>query len=166
MGNTTIPHFAFTSRVNGVAKSLRNDVVLCNGETKIKYTALWDTGATNTCISNEAADALNLQCTGMTQIKTPSGIKTVKTYLIDIILPNNVTVKDIAVCDSEIGNQGIGALIGMDIISAGEFNVSTFEGNTWFTFRMPAKKHTDYVEQINFENLIGKKHGKGKRKHK
>ena len=36
--------------------------------------------------------------------------------------------------DSEIGNQGIDVLIGMDIISMGDFAVSNFSGKRQFSF--------------------------------
>lgn len=107
--------------------------------------ALWDTGAMKTCISTELAQNLLLVATGKKDIRTPSGTKTVNTYLINIILPNEIEVPDIEVCDSAIGAQGLGILIGMDIISQGDFAVSNFQGNTAFTFRMPSQETIDYT---------------------
>lgn len=157
---------AFTTKNKSIARSLKNTVTFCNGDSCCEVTALWDTGATGTCISKELAARLNLQSTGLQRMKTPSGEITANTYLVNILLPNNVPIHDIKVCDSEIGNQNIDALIGMDIISQGDFSVSTYNGETWFTFRVPSAKHTDYVEQIRYENTIGPTHGKGKRKHR
>ena len=54
----------------------------------------------------------------------------------------------------------------MDVINQGDFSVSNFEGKTVFSFRIPSKKTIDYVQEINIENVIGPKHGKGKRKKK
>ena len=39
-------------------------------------------------------------------------------------------------------------LIGMDIISLGDFSVSNFNGKTQFTFRIPSQAHTDYVQVL------------------
>lgn len=90
---------------------------------------------------------------------------TYSTYadFVDIILPNRVKVVDVPVCDSEIGNQQIDVLIGMDIITCGDFCISNFQGKTVLTYRTPSKQITDYVKESNIDNLINK-HGKGKRK--
>jgi len=57
-------------------------------------------------------------------------------------------------------------LIGMDIIGIGDFAVSNYNNKTIFSFRYPSKHKIDFVHEINLQNLIGKKHGKGKRKKK
>ena len=73
-------------------------------------------------------------------------------------------VEGIDVCESEIGNQGIGVLIGMDIIGKGDFAVSNYDGKTVFTFRTPSIKLTDYVQQNAASRTVGKLHGKGNKK--
>jgi len=102
--------------------------------------------------------------TGRKKIYTPSGTKVVNTYLLNIILPNDIVIKDVEVCDSDIGNQGLDVLIGMDIILLGDFAVSNFNDKTTFTFRVPSKQTTDYVKQIVVENAIDPKHGIGKKR--
>lgn len=61
---------------------------------------------------------------------------------------NDVTVTGVQVFESEIGNQGIDVLIGMDIISLGNFSVSNYNGKTQFTFGIPSQADTDYVKMI------------------
>ena len=58
------------------------------------------------------------------------------------------------VLDSEIGNQGIGMLIGMDIITKGDFAVSNYNGKTMFTFRMPSESTLNFVSGIKASNII------------
>lgn len=156
--------YAFTT-INkiGLCNRLTNSVVVVSEEKTVEALALWDTGATGTCISTEVVNKLGLSPTGKRIIRTPSGTSQVNTYLVSIILPNNVNIKDIEVCDSEIGNQGIGILIGMDIINAGDFAVSNYKGITTFSFRIPSKSTTDYAKELRIKNIIGT-HGKGKRK--
>ncbi len=48
---------------------------------------------------------------------------------------------------SEIGNQGIDLLIGMDIIGLGDFAVTNLNGVTQFTFRLPSVESIDFVNQ-------------------
>ncbi len=76
----------------------------------------------------------------------------------------SVFLKSAIVIDSEIGNQGLGALIGMNIISQGDFALTNFGGKTTFTFRHPSKRKIDFVQELRIEKAIGPKHGKQKRK--
>ena len=158
---------AFTSvSTNGLLGQLVNTATLKYNDNEIAVNALWDTGASKTCISKEAVQALELVALGKQKIRTPSGESEVSNYLIDILLPNNLTVRDISVCDSEIGSQGIGVLIGMDIITLGDFAVSNLNSKTVFSFRTPSLSLTDYVGAEKLKQVIGSKHGKGKRKKK
>lgn len=160
------PHIfhAFTTQSSHLINRLINDVIVSYNGKQQKVRALWDTGATGTCISTTVVQELEMVPTGKMNINTPAGSKIVNTYLLDVMLPNNVGVNDIQVCDSDIGNQGIDMLLGMDVILLGDFSVSSFGGKTTFTFRTPSKQKTDYVQQIRADNVIGQKHGKGKRK--
>lgn len=166
MQNFEQQYHAFTIKSMGIARQLKSEIVFFANGKSICVPGIWDTGATNTCISMQVANDLGLVSTGQRIIQTPSGSKLVNTYLVDIGLPNKVGVRGACVCDSDIGDQGIGALIGMDIISKGDFSVSNYDGKTVFTFRTPSKQITDYAAQITAENIIGQKHGKGKRKRK
>lgn len=155
---------AFTTKSNnGILKQLTNEVVIQNGSKSETAFALWDTGATGTCISKKMVTLLSLIPTGMKNIQTPSGSSQVHTYLVNIVLPNNVIIKNVEVCDSEIGDQGFDILIGMDIITQGDFAVSNLNNKTVFSFRVPSLKSTDYAGEIRKQNLIGT-HGPGKRK--
>lgn len=163
--NKTIYH-AYTTTYNGLSNKLINDVTAKAGEICCAAKAQWDTGASGTCISEELVAHLGLVPTGKLKIKTPSGAMDANTYIIDILFPNNVTISDVMVCGAKIGDQGIQMLIGMDVITLGDLAVSNYNGKTVFSFRIPSKKTTDYVKEINLENKIGPKHGQGKRKKK
>lgn len=166
MGNTPVEFHAFTTRCNGIAGSLRNTAGIESNGNRIEVTALWDTGATNSCISHDVVQKLSLTPTGKITIQTPSGASVMDTFMVNVLLPNRVIIPDVVVCDSDIGAQGIGMLIGMDIIRLGDFAVSNYDGKTVFTFRLPSKQTTDYVQQINLANIMGPPHGPGKRKRK
>ena len=162
--------YAFTSECNGKANRLINEAKVQSRGKEKTYLALWDTGAAITCISKHVATDLQLIPTGYIVIQGSSGSKKEPTYLVDIVLRNNVCVRGVRVSEAEIGNQGIDLLIGMDIIGLGDFAVSNHENNTVFTFRIPSIKRTDYVAEINTERIkaqIGT-HGKGntRKRHK
>lgn len=153
---------AFISVYPGYSNKLINKVDIIYNNTSLTIDALWDTGATSSCISHDVVASLSLIPTGKRNIRTPSGSSEVNTYLVDIILPNDVRIPDLIVCDSEIGAQDIGMLVGMDVINKGDLAVSNYNGRTTFSFRIPSIKNTNYVLEID-KNLS---HGKGKRKNK
>lgn len=164
--SSSIVYHAYTTSYKGLSNRLINDIELESNGSIVNSIAQWDTGASNTCISEETAKRLSLVPTGMIQVNTPSGKIICYTYLIDILFPNNVTIKDVKVTGTKIGSQGIDVLIGMDVITLGDLAVSNYNGATTFSFRIPSKEKTDYVKEINIQNIISKKHGSGKRKKK
>ena len=100
---------------------------------------------------------LNLIPTGMRNISTPSGEREVSTYLVKVVLPNGVDIGQIEVCETEIGNQGIALLVGMDVITRGDLSISNFNGRTVFTFSIPSMKTTDFAKAIKIANALGSK---------
>ncbi len=111
------------------------------------YTAVWDTGATSSVITQHLADALQLEQAG-TCLSGGAYGDTVecRTFLISLFLPNTVVIPELEVsdCDGDIGGD---MLIGMDVITMGDFAVSNFGGHTTFTFRMPSVQEIDFVTQ-------------------
>ena len=161
-----IPTYAFTTESKfGIVPQLKNEVIIKTDNNGVVARALWDTGATGTCISKDVVEKLQLIPTGKKNIKTPSGSSIVNTFLVSIILPNNVIVPNIEVCDSEIGDQNVDVLVGMNIITMGDLAISNYNNQTVFTFRVPSRKRTDYAMELNIEKQVGT-HGKGKRKRK
>lgn len=146
---------AFTTYFNRRTNQLYNEVTIRCGDKSVRTKAVWDTGATRSCISTETATILSLVPYGQVRINTPSGMSDRNMYLVDLELPNSVVVKDLGVSDSEIGGQGVGVLVGMDVISLGDFAVSNFDGKTTFTFRIPSEQLIDYVAEYRDANVIG-----------
>ena len=161
------PVFGFTTRYNGVANVLTNQISVCEAfdpnwgdpETiKKQFTCIWDTGATNTVISTNVINALSLKPSGRTIVHTVGeGGKVneyeVNTYLVNIYLPNNVMI--IGAIVAEGGISGGDLLIGMDIINMGDFAITNYEGQTCLSFRTPSVGQIDFVKEIdefNFKN--------------
>lgn len=152
---------AFTCKANGKSNVLKSEVTVSankelfpNAESK-KFNAIWDTGATNTAISNRVAKECGLIPTGQAICNAANGQSIVNTYLIDIGLPNNVNISKIPATEFK-AVEGSDLLIGMDIMSLGDLAISNYEGKTTFTFRLPSMKCTDYVREINqikFKNV-------------
>jgi hypothetical protein len=134
----------FTEKYNSIQRRLINSALIEYGGTTIPVISQWDTGATGTCISKDLVQKLGLLPIGMTKAHTPSGIGIMNKYMINLILNNEVRFVNLSVMDSEIGNQGIDVLIGMDIISLGDFAISNYNGKTQFSFRIPSQNHIEY----------------------
>lgn len=164
--DNAVQYSAFTIRYHAKLNKLMTPVSVVSGENSVDGEAIWDTGATSSCVSEDVVEKLGLIPIGMREIHTPSGSKSVNTYLVNVILPNRLTVTGVTVLETDIGKQGISMLIGMDIISLGDLAVSNYNQKTAFSFRFPSKETTDYVPQSNIDNLLGKKHGNGSKKRK
>lgn len=74
----------------------------------------------------------------------------VETYVIDIILPNNVIIQNVIGSCSNLGDD-IDMLIGMDIIRHGDFSITNKYGGTTFSFRIPSIKEIDYAEEYKLK---------------
>jgi hypothetical protein len=111
-----------------------------------KYKAIWDTGATNSVITDNVINDLELKPTGMTKTHTVGGLINVNTYLINIALPNRVGFKEVIVTKGEISDK-FDVLIGMDIIINGDFAVTNKDEITMFSFRVPSVEHIDFVKK-------------------
>ena len=113
-----------------------------NSTKGLPVNTLWDTGATESVITQKTVDAYGLKPTGTRRVNHAQGTsENVPTFLVDIELPNKLIVSNLTVT---LGVLQVDVLIGMDIISRGDFAVTHPKGNTKFTFRMPATDDIDY----------------------
>lgn len=112
----------------------------------IEFTAIWDTGATNSVITQKVIDECGLKPIGMAKVYHANGESLTTVYFASIFLPNKVVIPQLRV------NKGVIAgdaemLIGMDIISQGDFAVTNKDGKTTFSFRTPSIECIDFVKQ-------------------
>jgi hypothetical protein len=159
---------AFTNTYIGLANKLQTKITLrppFSSEIR-EINALWDTGATSSCISTELAESMGLIATGYKNVYSATGMQECPTYLVNVTLPNKVEVNDIVAFGTSIRSQGIDMLVGMDIILLGDFVITNADGNTIFTYCYPSQKRIDFVKQIGFQKARGPVHGPGKKNYK
>lgn len=155
MANLKSNH-AFTIEYNSRVAQLLTACWICesfnpsllNGKTPPpmnEFMGLWDTGATGTVISKDIVAKLGLQPTGKVLSYHANGCSTVNTYMINISLPNNLAFHSVTVSVGDL--NGFDVLIGMDIISLGDFSISAKNGNTIFSFRIPSVGTIDFVQE-------------------
>jgi len=147
-----IPPSGFTRHYNDVATCLDTPVGiglpfdLLGGEEQpplpSDFSALWDTGATKSCIRYAIAKQLNLPQIGETEVLGVDGLCISDIYLASVGLPNHVAIPEIELlgCNDSLDYS---MLIGMDIINKGDFLINTFNGRTTFSFQMPAIQPLD-----------------------
>ena len=160
-------YFAGRSRVlhNKVFVSEASDppqIPLTPGNTNcLEYKAIWDTGATNSVITQKVVDECKLNPVGVTMVEHGGGSETTNLYLVDIALPNKVIVQKVQVAKLKIRDAD--ALIGMDIIGNSDFAVTNMNNQTVFSFRLPSCQRIDFY-QNPFKPKPALAMPKGKRK--
>ena len=147
-------NFAFTIAWPNLARSLDTDIGISEPTLPnqaidpnfqpVFYHGIWDTGATGSVITENVAKNLNLKPIGMTLVSTAGGQVLQNEYFVNIYLPNKIYVPNVKVTEGKLSNIDI--LIGMDIISLGDFSVTNHEGKTVMSFRMPSCHIVDYVK--------------------
>lgn len=116
--------------------------------------ALWDTGATGCAVTKKTATDLKLQPIGLANVTHVNGTTQANVYLIDIFLPNLVIVPAVRVteCDDGVGNFGV--IIGMEVITSGDFAITNVGNKTTVSFRIPSIQTIDYnVEAQRLKDL-------------
>ena len=126
------------------AESLKKNYKHCNAR------SLWDTGATGTVITKNIVDQLALKPIGKVKVFHANGEDYVNTYMVNIMLPNNTGIPLVKVTEGKL--NGIDVLIGMDIISKGDFSISNTGGKTIFSFQIPSTHEIDFVEETKRNN--------------
>ena len=110
----------------------------------VPFTAIWDTGATHSVVSQSVVDACALEPIGVQKVYHAQGeTGDVPAFLVNIALPNNVGFSGLRVTLGAL--RGADVLIGMDIIGAGDFAVTHQGGQTKFSFRFPPQADIDFV---------------------
>lgn len=150
------PFQAFTVRAPGIASQLTSAVSISLGydpsappdplPLRHDAVALWDTGATRSVISPAVVSALGLVPVGAVEVSHAGGLSTSPQYIVNFGLPNSVTVVGVLVTEFP-GLGGFDAIIGMDIISIGDFSVTHVDGKTCMSFRTPSLREIDYVAE-------------------
>ena len=99
---------------------------------------MWDTGATISAITPKFAEELQLIPAGTVAIRSATGLQDVGFVLLTIELPCGILKQNIkmAICDF---SADIGVILGLDIITLGDFELFHGNNHTVFNFTSPPK---------------------------
>ena len=154
--------FSLTARANGIGRDVQTECEVSPGFDPVglppdqhfpyaSFRAIWDTGATNSVISQAVVQACGLQPIGMVRVSGVHGFADAEQFLVNFRLPGPVTIRQVLVTRGNLG-PNCGALIGMDIITLGDFAITNVGGVTVFSFRIPSTTTIDYVKEQNGRN--------------
>lgn len=110
------------------------------------FSGIWDTGATGTVITQRVVDECGLAPTGMVMVHGVAGVHPSETYLVNVMMPHGVGVPKLRVTKGVLP-AGCDLLLGMDIISVGDFAITNKDGKTAFSFRLPSERRINFVDE-------------------
>lgn len=136
------------------------DLEAVNSAKYIDVRALWDTGCSGVAISQRVVDELGLVGNGVATIHNAGETYQSPYYPIAVQLPNKTDIHFLRATLAK--THGFDILIGMQIISMGDFAVTNYNGQMCMTFRVPSIKREDFVaENKKYEkmHIAWAKHG-------
>lgn len=147
-----MPITAITNNWNGLTNVIVTDVDATNIfiDSTVKTKGIWDTGATACAITSTLAQSLKLVPIGIRRVTGVHGTKDVNEFFLLLTFESGLKVKVRASeCDKLSGDDSIGLLIGMDVITLGDFSITNKDGKTTMSFRVPSLSNVDYVKELN-----------------
>ncbi len=158
------PTQCLTSAYSGITRIIKTDVHVSEAFEPLsvpkpispqkvgakKFIAIWDTGATGTAISQKVVKDCGLKQIGVTEVGTANNKRLSPVYLVSIFLPSRVFFPQVRV--TEVTISGADVLIGMDIITRGDFAITNSDKKTTFSYRWPSRERIDFVKELRKTN--------------
>jgi predicted aspartyl protease len=138
----------FTRKYNGrqPVLTLPVKITIVGGQGEYETNGIIDTGATNSVVSKNVAKVLGAVPETFTFVHTASSQSEASpVYEAVINIDNRVIMTGLKVTEGVL-LPGAECLIGMDILTRGDLAVTSFRGETCFSFRVPSEETIDYVE--------------------
>lgn len=161
--------YTFSQRYKGIVNAIYSEVYISDSyktaiqpveerRPEITCNGLWDTGATCTVITQKVVDALQLPVIAKTPIIGVGGTFTATMHVIDVWLPNRIVIPELKVTKGILG-ANFDILLGMDIITKGDFSISNLNGKTVFSYRVASLSSTgkDYMAKLEATKQINDK---------
>lgn len=120
--------------------------------------ALWDTGASCTCISQTVAKRMSLVKVNERKLTVADN----NSFMADVYCVKMqmgcFVIENLEVCGIPMDGKRENMIIGMDVISKGDLAITNYQGHTFLTFRVPSIELIDYVADIDQYNKCLKVH--------
>ena len=139
--------FYFTKTENRIITPVNLYSIPFNFALSLTTDALWDTGAGISAITPEIQKRLKATTIDKKAISGIHNTQIVDVVYITLELPNHVIKKNMKVVVCNI-TSNVGMILGMDIISMGDFAISNGNNQTLISFAVPPfKEKIDFSKQ-------------------
>lgn len=99
------------------------------------FVGIWDTGAQVSAVSQSVAEKLHLSPVDSWEVYGVNGKTLLPVVLVDLRLPNNHRIDKVYAVIADIGGGDI--LLGMNVITQGDFLITNKNSQTEFSFVVP-----------------------------
>lgn len=120
---------------------------ICIANHNILVKGLWDTGSSDSVISSDFVKKHNLQPIGTATVGTIGATSKSNIYSIDFLLAQKQHISLNVTKSSQLCGSGFDMLIGLDVITLGDFALTTTDDIICFSFRYPSKGLIDFTKE-------------------
>ena len=127
------------SHFNEPGKALESYVAVGGEGSMMAVNALWDTGSTESLISEKIVKMIEPILKNKSKYVTRDIVIECETYAVSLSLSDEITFRDVLMKKADLSDKNVDIIIGMDIISRGDFEIRNYNNLVEFAFRIPPK---------------------------
>lgn len=120
-------------------KALESYVAVGGEGSMMAVNALWDTGSTESLISEKIVKMIEPILKSKAKYVTKDTVIESETYAVSLSLSDEITFRDVLMKKADLSDKNVDIIIGMDIISRGDFEIRNYNNLVEFAFRIPPR---------------------------
>lgn len=120
-------------------KALESYVAVGGEGSMMAVNALWDTGSTESLISEKIVKMIEPILKNKSKYVTRDIVIECETYAVSLSLSDEITFRDVLMKKADLSDKNVDIIIGMDIISRGDFEIRNYNNLVEFAFRIPPR---------------------------
>ena len=127
------------SHFNEPGKALESYIAIGGEGSMMAVNALWDTGSTESLISEKIVKMIEPILNNKSKYVTRDVVIECETYAVSLSLSDEITFRDVLMKKADLSDKNVDIIIGMDIISRGDFEIRNYNNLVEFAFRIPPR---------------------------
>lgn len=127
------------SHFNEPGKALESYVAVGGESSMMAVNALWDTGSTESLLSEKIVKMIEPILKNKSKYVTRDVVIECETYAVSLSLSDEITFRDVLMKKADLSDKNVDIIIGMDIISRGDFEIRNYNNLVEFAFRIPPR---------------------------
>ena len=120
-------------------KALESYVAVGGEGSMMAVNALWDTGSTESLISEKIVKMIEPILKNKSKYVTRDVVIECETYAVSLSLSDEITFRDVLMKKADLSDKNVDIIIGMDNISRGDFEIRNYNNLVEFAFRIPPR---------------------------